>query len=283
MSRPLHGRCSMRSGFTLIELLVVIAIIAILAAILFPVFAQAKEAAKKASCLSNDKQIVLAGIMYKDEHDGNINEMIPGGCENRAGLVGRPSSWCELLQPYMKNIQLFLCPTGITTRATTTFDFTVSPLQRPTVSIGQNSFLGYYFNYYTESQPAATRPCESNGVPPRPVNESMIRHVASTVYTADGFDRGTINRAYWIDAGYGLGRNFGLSDRHAKGTNLSFIDGHSKTFRTFSILNQLAINTGGYQYIEMTNYNAARVIWDVDARNAIDDPGVWPDNCCTNP
>src|SRR5688572_32605433 len=69
--RRVHGR---RAGFTLIELLVVIAIIAILAAILFPVFAQAREKARQAGCMSNCKQLGLASNMYAQDYD----EMLPG-------------------------------------------------------------------------------------------------------------------------------------------------------------------------------------------------------------
>ena len=66
-----------RLGFTLIELLVVIAIIAILAAILFPVFAQAREKARQISCISNEKQIGLAALQYTQDYD----ELMPLGCE----------------------------------------------------------------------------------------------------------------------------------------------------------------------------------------------------------
>ncbi len=69
----------MRKGFTLIELLVVIAIIAILAAILFPVFAKAREKARQTSCLSNMKQIGLASMMYAQDYD----ERLPGSCGPR--------------------------------------------------------------------------------------------------------------------------------------------------------------------------------------------------------
>lgn len=99
-----------RSGFTLIELLVVIAIIAILAAILFPVFAQAKAAAKATVTLSNIKQQSLAQIMYASDCDDTMviaqsqgNQ--PGSYDLGGGLVFTP--WTKLIHPYMKNTELF--------------------------------------------------------------------------------------------------------------------------------------------------------------------------------
>jgi len=90
-------------GFTLIELLVVIAIIAILAAILFPVFARAREKARQASCMSNLKQIGTALIMYTDDYDG---------CYTRGQFWPFTSvhTWVDAVEPYVKNTQVFRCP-----------------------------------------------------------------------------------------------------------------------------------------------------------------------------
>src|SRR5437588_6756578 len=97
---------SLRPGFTLIELLVVIAIIAILAAILFPVFAQARESARKATCLSNMKQTGLAFHMYVQDYD-DVN---PRAYHAGSPCGPRSVSWMEMFQPYMKNVGILVCP-----------------------------------------------------------------------------------------------------------------------------------------------------------------------------
>jgi len=100
-----------RRAFTLIELLVVIAIIAILAAILFPVFAKAREKARTSSCQSNLKQIGVAILQYGQDYDETmVNTAIAGD----VAVAGLPNAqwvvWDEAVQPYMKSIQVFACP-----------------------------------------------------------------------------------------------------------------------------------------------------------------------------
>ena len=100
----MHGKSG---AFPLIELLVVIAIIAILAAILFPVFAQAREKARAASCLSNMKQIGLAVLMYTQDYD----EAYPMGLDWTDGVLGSvESNWIGKVNPYVKTYAIFGCP-----------------------------------------------------------------------------------------------------------------------------------------------------------------------------
>jgi prepilin-type N-terminal cleavage/methylation domain-containing protein/prepilin-type processing-associated H-X9-DG protein len=110
-----------RSGFTLIELLVVIAIIAILAAILFPVFAQARSKARQAACLSNMKQIGTGLMLYAQDYDetlpGNSADSLAGRGNELGWMMpynaGDRGSWNIIprdLQPYVKNLQIFVCP-----------------------------------------------------------------------------------------------------------------------------------------------------------------------------
>ena len=99
---------SSRRGFTLIELLVVIAIIAILAAILFPVFAQAREKARAAACMSNTKQIATASVMYVQDYDENLvptYQYDAKGCPNLRW-------WYDMIMPYCKNWGVLQCPSG---------------------------------------------------------------------------------------------------------------------------------------------------------------------------
>lgn len=153
----------LKSAFTLIELLVVIAIIAILAAILFPVFAQARAKARQATCISNNKQMSLATLMYSQDYD----ELFPFGYGNLNGhwwqsggvpFVGdtpwnwRSTSaaaqslyggyWANAILPYTKNLQVVLCPD-----AATTLDLGGTPngvATRLKVSLAYNGLLQGY-------------------------------------------------------------------------------------------------------------------------------------------
>lgn len=111
MVLAIRARGCARRGFTLIELLVVIAIIAILAAILFPVFAQARAKARQTACLSNTKQIGLGLQMYAQDYD----EVLPFDgyapwCGIRDGRDPNIPKWMDMMYPYVKNTQMFTCP-----------------------------------------------------------------------------------------------------------------------------------------------------------------------------
>jgi prepilin-type N-terminal cleavage/methylation domain-containing protein/prepilin-type processing-associated H-X9-DG protein len=101
----LKRRTFRSQGFTLIELLVVIAIIAILAAILFPVFAKAREKARTSSCSSNLKQIGVAIMQYTQDYDEKLPFRKPAGATENL-------SWRVLVQPYVKSTQVFVCPSN---------------------------------------------------------------------------------------------------------------------------------------------------------------------------
>lgn len=112
------GRLEFRKGgFTLIELLVVIAIIAILAAILFPVFARARENARRSSCQSNLKQLGLSIMQYTQDFDEKMvpiflygtGQTLPNGTPTS---TGQAVLWYNLLNPYIKNLQIFNCPSS---------------------------------------------------------------------------------------------------------------------------------------------------------------------------
>jgi prepilin-type N-terminal cleavage/methylation domain-containing protein/prepilin-type processing-associated H-X9-DG protein len=107
MFRSNVGSSRQSQGFTLIELLVVIAIIAILAAILFPVFARARENARRSSCQSNLKQIGLGFAQYTQDYD----ETMPMS----AYVGGTTGYWMDVMQPYVKNYQIYKCPSDTVT------------------------------------------------------------------------------------------------------------------------------------------------------------------------
>lgn len=113
-----------RSAFTLIELLVVIAIIAILAAILFPVFAQARESARQTVCLSNNKQLGTSLTMYQQDYDGRmcqteyadpnaLDSVQMTHLDSAGQTVDGRTHWSYIIQPYVKNLAIFVCPSDV--------------------------------------------------------------------------------------------------------------------------------------------------------------------------
>jgi prepilin-type N-terminal cleavage/methylation domain-containing protein/prepilin-type processing-associated H-X9-DG protein len=197
-----------RAGFTLIELLVVIAIIAILAAILFPVFAQAREKARAASCLSNTKQMATAVLMYVQDYD----EIYPKVLMDYPGKFwpGNPyTPWQELLQPYVKNETIFLCP---------------SSSYRQKFSNGQQNLIdgNYAMNQVFGYRTTATVTLASLSAP------------SDIVFALDVWsNRGAATyttRPMWFnyqaDATYPGW--YEPADRHNNGNNIVFADGHAK-------------------------------------------------------
>jgi len=120
-----------RGGVTLIEVLVVIAIIAILAAILFPVFAKAREKARQTSCLSHSRQIMTAVLQYVQDYD----EKLCGSWADTHGGASPTVHWAHACVPYVKNAQIFECPSGNRASGWGGWDWSGAP---PRVEYGWN-------------------------------------------------------------------------------------------------------------------------------------------------
>lgn len=196
------GRLKARktSGFTLIELLVVIAIISILAAILFPVFARARENARRSSCLSNEKQLVLSALQYAQDYDERLVLV---------GVNGSPVSyWFQRLQPYIKNNQILFCPSDTVTNS------------------GNNpgaTNLSYCMNFYFTTEPNSV-----SGAGPT-VSLAAIANVAETVYYAETTNGRAASSGKW-NCRAASGSTTPPAAPHLEGGNFAFFDGHSKWF-----------------------------------------------------
>ncbi|MFO7947968.1 MAG: DUF1559 domain-containing protein [Armatimonadota bacterium] len=207
----------MRRGFTLIELLVVIAIIAILAAILFPVFARAREKARQSSCLSNLKQMGLAFQMYSQDYDEMFCDALMG---RDTGDSSRYVTWYENMQPYMKNTQILVCPSS-----------------RQSIGYGAvREVIGYAGNLGYDSGEWAPYPDpQQNGYGvslagmQRPAENVLVCDSTNYTCVRDYWDRTdnsshpTVEKAEEYNNAY-----YVVDSRHNEGANAAFADGHAK-------------------------------------------------------
>ncbi len=240
-----------KSGFTLIELLVVIAIIAVLAAILFPVFAQAREKARQTSCASNQKNLITGAMMYVQDYDETWPiavpvEMVNGTLTNKHSAVWTvpdsrlnppPASpvtrshWTHALQPYLKNWQVYDCPSAA--------DFVVS--SAVTREVAKNVRVAYLLNGYlnawsmagTQSPAAVIAFTEgwgkfaavgygsefprgtSNGCGTQPTTPYRFIRDGTNCSSFCPFAQ-QIQKSWWV---------------HGEGSNYTYMDGHVKWVR----------------------------------------------------
>ena len=277
-------------AFTLIELLVVIAIIAILAAILFPVFAQARDKARSAACLSNTKQMALAIIQYTQDYD----ELLPvigdnGACRGR---------WQFQLYPYVKSPDVFTCPNIPNNRWVPT----LSSFSCPGVSVGQGDISGFGWNaalaYNLIGQPAGVN---TNPLPGYALSD--IRKPAETLIIGDvsyegeaGYFMQAKNPAAAVSGGSvwyyaNFRHNTATTKQYTSGAsktgqklwslptdgraNFVFLDGHSKSLNVGTAFQEAPKDAGG-NYVEdgvtlnataapneINSYNSHYVLWNI--------------------
>lgn len=240
---------NLRRAFTLIELLVVIAIIAILAAILFPVFTQAKMAAKKTQTMSNMRNLGLGTIMYIDNNDQVYMPSVLGGCTGQAAVANK--LWTALVYPYVKNKGVMLDETASLKKAGFRFDSSIpdpsmgeianpppcnnSSTDRRVQPIGLNrNFLGYF-----QCDPSQQIGCKNqlwDSVDPgvcaaQTTTEILIETPAQFVMMANTMTGCTAGyQGYIASSPPAINLIDGMSSRLGEGVSLNFADGHAKFY-----------------------------------------------------
>jgi prepilin-type N-terminal cleavage/methylation domain-containing protein len=213
-----------RRGFTLIELLVVIAIIAILAAILFPVFAQAREKARGAACLSNCKQLGLALMMYATDYDDTLPPAKIGASppfRHQCAATGEgyplyPAYWQDVVQPYAKNRDILRCPSRPER------GYQPQKADKPIDGNPDSLRFGYIGNYWAFVR--STGPEIVNGWHAHGRTLASITEPASMIFVFEGWNNGC------PEMRWAIADNLDCSV-HNKGSTYIFSDGHAKWMR----------------------------------------------------
>ena len=246
-----------RSAFTLIELLVVIAIIAILAAILFPVFARARENARRSSCQSNLKQIGLGVLQYNQDYD----EKMPFTRTNDA-----VSNWQYNIQPYIKSYQLFACPSntrntvGLQNGPTPNLTVVSYAAIRSAGGSGLGSNGGAFSDYST--------------TPANVVSVADFTEVSQTIMVVDSnttsldfrMSNGTWNGLTQADCG---GDRPCLFSGHLGTMNSLFVDGHVKSLKPLQTVPAAMNGTAAVNMWDRYGRVWATASWNTDATNKL--------------
>jgi prepilin-type N-terminal cleavage/methylation domain-containing protein/prepilin-type processing-associated H-X9-DG protein len=233
------ARTNRRSGFTLIELLVVIAIIAILASILFPVFARARENARRSSCQSNLKQIGLGMVQYSQDYDEQMVRGWYGTTSSGGSDATDKYKWMDAIQPYIKSTQLFNCPSQ------STYLESGGPYA---IRSGTN-YGSYAINSAYWALSNAATPDYNQSPAGEFISMAAVEAPSTTVWVADGsglFEfkwAGPTNPAIVASSPRRLDR---IEERHLETTSILYVDGHVKSLKLDALTSKTNATTGAY-------------------------------------
>jgi prepilin-type N-terminal cleavage/methylation domain-containing protein len=211
-------------AFTLIELLVVIAIIAILAAILFPVFARARESARRTSCLSNMKQVTNAIMMYTQDYDEVMPYQQDGDLCDYA--ISKHAVWLNSIYPYVKNLKVYICPSadnwGAKGDSDSVYWYNGHASAKPLAAVPLPAESILFVEWAHRSNCTGLRPYPKDKCPPAKQGQS-----------------GTCPDVWHPSSTWGVNHQAG--DVNQRGSNYPFVDGHVK-FRTISQMMGVWVN-----------------------------------------
>ncbi|MBV6459555.1 MAG: hypothetical protein HONBIEJF_02703 [Fimbriimonadaceae bacterium] len=219
-------------GFTLIELLVVIAIIAVLAAILFPVFGRAKEAAKRRACGSNMRQIAMALLMYAQDSDDRFplqRTCDPNVCDVGNYADSTFSVWINSTMPYVKNAAVWQCPSAkisdVAGRSDSNYWYNGHAVGKNLSAIEFHAESTTFAEWAYRTRWTGVRPIPSQNCPPPPGQNNTCPD------TYHAYSEWGNNHVSGDTRGTGQGKN-----AHIRGGNWPYVDGHVKFVATSQVM-----------------------------------------------